>query len=520
MLLAISLGAASAGAQTFTGPSSSASPYVEPTADGWAVLSLLTVGDTADESSYRMVGIPDGLGAMRGRFIKGHHANDPKYLTVFMNHELPATSGVIRAHGSTGAFVSQWTIALDSLHVVAGEDLISDVYTWDAATSQYAFAPANPFTRMCSADLPPLSAFFNRRSGLGFEGRLYMNGEETTEGRAFAHVVTGAGKGTSYELPHLGRLAWENSVAHPDTGDRTLVMAMDDSTPGQVYVYQGAKRRNGNPVERAGLVGGRLFGIRVTAGGANYGGPVTVETSGAINGRFTLVNVSDVAVGPAATLESTSTARGITRFARPEDGAWDPTNRNVFYFVTTGADVDPTPAVNFQSSRLYRLTFDDVDDPVAGGRIESIVDARGLDRGTDLPPATVALFDNIAVNGRGEVIVQEDPGGTPYIAKTWLVNPQLRTAVQVLESDRDRFAGAAPLTADEESSGVIEVTNLVTHAWWYEAGRRYYLADMQAHYAITGELVEGGQFYLVAGPRERSRHPTEDDDRDDDEDRR
>jgi hypothetical protein len=158
--------------------------------------------------------------------------------------------------------------------------------------------------------------------------------------------------------------------------------------------------------------------------------------------------------------------------------------------------------VNFQSSRLYRLTFDDVDNPAGGGRIETIVDARALNRGTDVPPATAALFDNITVNGQGDVIVQEDPGGTPYIAKTWLVNPASKTAVQVLESDRSRFEGAAALTMDEESSGVIEVTDLVEHARWYERGRRYYLADMQAHYAIPGELVEGGQLYLVAGPRE------------------
>jgi len=38
------------------------------------------------------------------------------------------------------------------------------------------------------------------------------------------------------------------------------------------------------------------------------------------------------------------------------------------------------------------------------------------------------------------------------------------------------------LTQDEESSGIIEVTDLVHSARWFDKGRRYFLADMQAHY--------------------------------------
>lgn len=164
--------------------------------------------------------------------------------------------------------------------------------------------------------------------------------------------------------------------------------------------------------------------------------------------------------------------------------------------MTTGG-----PVGTFQSSRLYRLTFDNLLNPSAGGTIETIVDARAIPRGMDLPPATAALFDNITVDGRGHVIVQEDPGGTPYIAKTWDVDPTTRTALQIFESDRDRFEGPTALTVDEESSGVIEITDLVKSARWYEAGRRYYLGDMQAHYTLPGELVEGGQLYLMVSPR-------------------
>ena len=54
-----------AGATTETGPSSSQPPYVIPSQAGVRTVSLLTVGDSVD--GYRMVGIPDGLGAYQSR---------------------------------------------------------------------------------------------------------------------------------------------------------------------------------------------------------------------------------------------------------------------------------------------------------------------------------------------------------------------------------------------------------------------------------------------------------------------
>src|SRR5512134_1016859 len=46
-----------------TDTSSSQTAYVTPTASGWDVVPLVTVGDTPSSSSYAMVGKPDGLGA-------------------------------------------------------------------------------------------------------------------------------------------------------------------------------------------------------------------------------------------------------------------------------------------------------------------------------------------------------------------------------------------------------------------------------------------------------------------------
>ena len=494
LAIALALAAASAGADSYTGPQSSQTPYVVPTADGWQVTSLLTVGDSAKESPYVMVGIPDGMGAIAGKFAaNGKYVADKAFMTVLLNHELRPGSGVPRAHGTDGAFVSQWTVHLNSLQVKWGEDLIRRVLTWDGGTFADTTGVAQ-FNRFCSGDLPPLTGFYNPATGKGFDGLIYMNGEEAgAEGRAFAHVVTGDEKGTSYELPYLGKFSWENSVAHPNAGDKTIVVGLDDSSPGQLYLYVGDKQSSGNAVERAGLQDGYLYGIKVTDGGSNYGnGPVPSENAGAVEGSFGLHPFTRAeAAGSGAQLQNLSVAAGVTEFARPEDGHWDTKNPRVFYWVTTGR--------SGQTARLYKLTFDSLVNPT-GGTIELVVDAASL-TGTDGEAAR--SFDNLTVDGDGNVIVQEDPGGSGYIAKTWKIDPTTGSAVQIFESDRSRFAPGAPgfLTVDEESSGVIEVTDIVRHANWYEAGRRYYLGNMQAHYDLPGELVQGGQLYLMASPK-------------------
>lgn len=495
--ITLSLCTAAAHAERLTGPQSSQTPYIVPTADGWEVTSLVTVGDLAKESPYALAGIPDGMGAVAGKFAaNGAYVADKAFMTVFLNHEIRPGLGVPRAHGQNGAFVSQWTVHLNSLQVKWGEDLVRRVVTWqDGAFADTTGLTA--FNRFCSGDLPAHGGFFNAASGKGFDGLIYMNGEEAgNEGRAFAHIVTGAEKGTSYELPYLGKFSWENSVAHPQAGDRTIVVGLDDSTPGQVYVYVGDKQADGNAVERAGLHGGKLFGIKVTNGGANYaGGAVALESKGAVNGTFTLLDLSTHATGTGANLQAQSMAAGVTEFARPEDGHWDPNNPRVFYWVTTGA----TLGGSAQSARLYKLTFDSLANPT-GGTIEPVVEASSL-VGTD--GAAARSFDNLVVDAGGNVLIQEDPGNTDYIAKVWQVNPATKAAVQIFESDRARFLpGAAGfLTRDEENSGVIEVTDIVRNARWYEAGRRYYLGNLQAHYALPGELVEGGQVYLMASPK-------------------
>jgi hypothetical protein len=123
-----------------------------------------------------------------------------------------------------------------------------------------------------------------------------------------------------------------------------------------------------------------------------------------------------------------------------------------------------------------------------------VLDSASL-TGNDGAPAR--SFDNITVAANGDVLIQEDPGNASYIAKTWSYRPSTGVATQILESDRTRFLTAGTpgfLTQDEESSGIIDVTDVLGK----NDGQRYFLGVMQAHYSITGELVEGGQLYLIS----------------------
>jgi secreted PhoX family phosphatase len=504
-LACVTTAAALAAPGAETGPSSSQSPYVLRTQPGIVTKSILTTGDSVNlkpdgVTPYRMVGIPDGLGAFD---------NGDGTFTLLMNHELGNTAGIVRAHGARGSFVSKWTIREDDLTVLHGEDQIQQLYTWNGAEWQVSNNDAAParLNRLCSADLAPISAFYNAASGKGYDGRLFLDGEEAgTLGRPWGHVVA---TGASYELtPWLGNLSYENVVANPSTGDGTVTMNMDDgsATVGQqVYLYRGTKTSAGNAVQKAGLANGKLYGVKV------LGVPQSEyqKTNWTVGEQhaFELADVSEFAGvggttnnGIVDTLEEDSQAKGVTNFQRPEDGAWDPGNPNDFYFVTTSS-FGPLPADNRTGeTRLWRLRFVDPADPSKGGTIKLLV---GGPVGTaDDPPATGTqsegaegpqMFDNITVNDRGQVVLLEDVGNQAYLGGVWLYDSSSGDLVKIAQHDADRFlpGASAFLTKDEEASGVIPAPFI---------GEGWYLLDVQAHYAIAGELVEGGQLVALHVP--------------------
>lgn len=468
---------------TATGPSTGTEPYLLPSITGAKTVSILTVGDSI--GGYRMVGIPDGLGAFRS----GHGD-----FTLLMNHELGGTAGIARAHGGMGAFVSRWRIDVDTLRVEQGQDFTpspTKVFTWNGTA--YAAGTAT-WQRFCSADLPKEGAF--RAHGLGTDERIFMGGEEVADGRAWARIVTGPNAGEAWQLPRLGRMAFENAVASPYPQMKTIVVCTDDSSispspiapnvPSEVYVYVGAKKGSGHPVERAGLTNGSLFGVTITVEGR---GAVTEEdnafglgnaATGYIGtGRFGLKDLGDVSALTGAQLETASIQGGVARLQRCEDGAWDPRrgHENNFYFVTTASEAN--------NCRLWRLRFDDIERPELGGEIEIVL--RG-DEGHK-------MLDNVTIDGLGRILMDEDPGNSTRISKVWLYSIPTRQFIQVANHNPKYFDGSTAtnpsfITQDEETSGIIDAEHILGEGW--------FLLDVQVHKANTdAELVEMGQLLAL-----------------------
>lgn len=486
IVLALGAQAASAAPTPGQGPTSSQTPYLTAVAAGVQVQSIMTVGDAPNGTAptggtYKMVGIPDGL----GQFDNGNGT-----YTLVMNHELGSTSGIARAHGAAGAFVSRWVIDKSNNAVQSGSDQIQTIINANdlsvLADGAGAVSPDYAISRLCSADLPAVSAFYNSASGKGSQARIFMNGEETgAEGKAFGHVLTGPDAGKSYFLPSLGKFSWENSVANPASGDTTFVVGQDDSTPGQVYVYLGQKKATGtSEVDKAGLVGGTLYGIKVTG--------VTLEDRttgiGGASKPFTLQSLGDVSAKTGATLQSDSVTAGVTEFLRPEDGTWDKADPTKFYFVTTDRYDQVSDGVGTQvgRSRLWRLTFDSATNPT-GGTIDMLLD------GTE----GHNMLDNITSDGLGHLILLEDVGNQARSGKVWQYDIASDTIKMLMKHDVARFGdigvpATSPFNQDEESSGVIPAFDTLGQGW--------FLIDVQAHYTITGELVEGGQLLAFYNP--------------------
>jgi hypothetical protein len=476
------IASAAALAQTsiVTGPSSSATPYVRPVGSKVTdIHSIITVGDTAP-NGYLTVGIMDGMGA----YMAGNGTMD-----LFIDHELTATAGnlIQRAHQTGtafagGAFISKWNITTtpgaNFLRVNSGADAMLSVATTTNGTggSLYNFA------RFCSGDVPEVRALFNAQTGKGSQNRFFVCGEESgTPGRM---IATDLNTGVVYQMPAFDPSAgsWENGLARPFESDQTVVIGLSDGGANRVFVYVGTKQDTGNPAERAGLMNGTSYGIQVRVAG----------TAVASESRTSGFNASGKpAFSGTFTLATGGTAAGTT-FLRPEDGAWDPANPADFYFVTTDRmSTTSGGAAQSHASRLYRLRFSDVNNVLAGGTIEAVLD------GTDV----MEMGDNLAVyndlQGGTRVMLQEDPGGHPHSAKTLLYTVATDTVEVIMQSDTARFGApgvpaTAPFTIDEENSGVFDARDTLGLGW--------FVGNMQAHYAIANPIVEGGQLYAFFCP--------------------
>ena len=484
------------------GPSTHTAPYLQAITPDVAFTSILTTGDSV--SGYKMGGIPDGLGA---------YDNEDGTFTVLMNHELFANSGqaplgIVRAHGGTGAYVSEWVIEKNSLAVLSGADLMKTVYqkatdgSWVVVPTTGALGQTRSFARFCSADLADRTAFFHR--GRGTKQRIFLNGEESspTYQRGVAHVATGPDKGSSYILPWAANAnaAWENLLANPYSGEKTVVIGNADGGTNGIYVYVGTKSKAGNDVEKAGLVGGSVYRIAVSGNkpetrDADAGLGLTKNLRGNYEGAFTAVVGAD------------TTNAASTKFLRPEDGAWDKKNHNRYFFVTTD-QMDATKDGNVNTdikagqvgrSRLWALNFNDSSNPELGGSIEMLLDGTGAN-------GDYQMFDNITVHQDGTLIMLEDVGNNQHNGKMWKFDPATASLVKLAGFDPALFGDigvTGTLTKDEETSGVIDVTEILDR----EDDRVYNLFVAQNHASSNDpETVEGGQLLLMSQPAPKNEH--------------
>lgn len=475
-----------ASAQGTRGPSSSQDPYLVSVPGGPAIqaYSILTSGDTI--GGYRFEGIPDGVGA---------YSNGDGTMTVLVNHELGATQGVTRAHGGTGSFVSRFVVSTtpgpNFLQVLSGRDL-NDSYVTNTAGA----GTLNTINRLCSGDLPSQSAFFNSATGLGTTSRILLNGEESgSNGRVFANVIdaNGANTGVGYQLNAFDGLgAWENILANPSTGNNTFLVATSDGARNGVYAYLGTKSNSGSAIDRAGLTGGTTYSIEVRVDGNTIGSEsrdfgFNANGSARLSADFALTPVTRNASG-AVTGGNTATS-----FLRPEDGAWDESNPNDFYFVTTDRYDQVKDGVGSQTgrSRLYRMRYTDINNPTLGGTVEALLD------GTEQQQ----MLDNICVvpgtDGHTRILAVEDVGNNAHNGKVWMYDAttdQLTLVAAHFASNGDiGQAATAPFTQDEEFSGIIDARDTLGLGWFLLVDQQHSSAGLPAGQVERGQLIA---FYL------------------------
>jgi hypothetical protein len=116
--------------------------------------------------------------------------------------------------------------------VLHGGDQAKQVLEWSEINGSIpsgSFAPAvGAIGRLCSPDLALPSAFYNRGSGKGYTGRIFVNGEEVgSEGRAFAHLIRNPHAGGRYDMLLDGKGPQQMLDNMTVDGDGNLILQED-----------------------------------------------------------------------------------------------------------------------------------------------------------------------------------------------------------------------------------------------------------------------------------------------------
>jgi Bacterial protein of unknown function (DUF839) len=524
---AVGIVAAAACALAIPASANSDFSYMETVAAGAKLKVLATSGDKF--GGVQFPGVPDGIGVLR----------DGKNAVILVGHELsaasPVAAGLSRANGAASAStVTALNLDVAGQSVTAARDLLSSVVWYDYATKKASTTPTAPagaaakdeygtplhskaLNRFCSSHVTQPGELSYRVKGkdgsfttYGYTGAAYFTGEEGgDESRGFVMNTDGQ----LVQLPKLGLAAWENFLVNPNSGRATVVMGNEDgsATDSQLFMYVGQKETAGEWYEKAGLTNGQLYVASINGNGSDNDFRKNVVKGAAALVSFNAVN-TDV-----NGKEQNIQARNLgTEFSRVEDGAWDPKNPNVYYFVTTESNKDKgatapnpaTPKVSRDGGALWRMTFVDAKNPLAGATVTMLLD------GTEAP--FLSKPDNIEVDGFGNVLIQEDPGNNDLVARMVAYRIADGKLATVTKFKDEYFAVGASkfITKDEESSGVTDVTEFLRTS--KSDTNSYYVYDAQIHAtpaaarpdlaadkagaADLAKAVEGGQVYLLTIP--------------------
>jgi Bacterial protein of unknown function (DUF839) len=471
-------------------------PYAVGVDGGYYTQRLLSVGDTVPETSnpakqFQMIGIPDGLGAYKGRNGR---------TTLFMNHELPfntLSEPVLGEPLNRGPIVSKLTLDKKG-KVLSGERAYDTVYLNDTLVGP-APTTANTtpsFTRFCSGSLAGAEE--------GFDRPIYFANEESGGANTFdgkGGLAVAVFDNEAHALTDLGHFAWENSLVQQGTGKYTVIMSMEDGPASQdrsqvnsqLYMYVGEKDRSrgATVLERNGLVGGKLYVFRSNDPARNS---ESTFLNGSIAGEW--VSLGNVGALSDVQLEAASDAVNAMIFARPEDGAFNPHEDDEYFFVTTGE------GTGNGLGRLYSLELSGED---STGPAELTV-AYNADQIIAAGGDIAISPDNIDTS-RDYLMINEDGTAT---SRTVMASKQRDGSIWRFDIDENgvdvesalRVAELNPPGRDRvpvgngvwETSGIIDTSD--------QFGRGTFLFDVQAHAPTTPPggrplTVEDGQLLLL-----------------------
>jgi secreted PhoX family phosphatase len=483
------------------GAATAIKPYVEPIGNDYDITPLFSVDDSVPETSnpsqqYRMVGIPDGLGA---------RANGDGTSTLFMNHEFTQATisqPIVGGSQYRGAYVTKWILDADG-DPVSGERAYDSVFMENTFVGPAAeVGNATPaFSRFCSGTLtgPPQ----------GLDRWIYFTNEE--EQLSFGPTFDGKGGlsvaiygNEAHALPKLGRFSKENTLVQPSSGTRTVIFSLEDgpaTLDNQLYMYVGAKDQSpgASALARNGLDNGKLYVFRSLDPDRNS---ERTFVRGSVTGEW--LEIPGAENMTEAQLEAASDAVNAMTFVRPEDGAYNPNNPSEFFFDTTGSSSGVDNGVN-ELGRLYSLKLNSVD-PLKPATLRIVYNADTVVAdGGDIAISP----DNLGVSSQ-YLMINEDgttesravmsaKGRDGSIWRFDLVKNAGRgagvdvaTATRVAQLDPPGRDGVPVGPGIWETSGIIDASSMF--------GANSWLSDVQAHSPTappSAGTVEDGQLFLM-----------------------